>query len=396
MIASLALLAAAAQLTRLGNGIPIVVEPRTNGGLVCVQALVDASDLTPEQLGGLEYVVACLLRESERLSVSELRALADRSGGAIESELTRDCVRIEITVPATHLSHAALLLGETLRRTKFTEEGIAWAERKMARERADLRSLAHLAGIREVLAGAGCGPVDVERPKAGDAAALYAKVFRPERTAVGVVGDVSADDATRSLAGSLSTWEGGGARESRFRKAKGQGGHPDGYVTAAWVRKGPSVKGAEFPGWLLEVTALGRGKSSPLAKMVRRDGAWSYASGLSLTLRRSESVAVFFATFRGGDESAAERSEQMRVGLERELAALDKGRRLAAAKALAGFLAVGVAQADGRVGAFNQGMRGPRERAFWLAWGELRGLGFRFADEFPEVARLAAEKGDRM
>lgn len=396
MIASLVVLATAAQLTRLGNGIPIVVEPRQNGGLVCVQALVDASDLTPEQLGGLEYVVACLLRESERLSVSELRSLADRSGGAIESELTRDCVRIEITVPATHLSHAALLLGETLRRAKFTEEGIDWAQARMERERADLRSLAHLAGLREALASVGCGPVDVERPKAEEAAALYAKVFRPERTAVGVVGDVAFDEAARRLAGSLSTWEGAKFREPRFRRAKRQWSHPSGYVTAAWVRKGPPAKSADFPGWLLEVMALGRGKSCALARIVRRDGAWSYASGLSLTLRKAESVAVFFATFQGSKEQAAERSEQLGAGLERELASLDKGRRLAAVKALAGLLAVGVAQADGKVGAFNQGARGPRERAFWLAWGELRGLGYRFADELPEAARLAAEKSDKM
>ncbi|MCH8275047.1 MAG: insulinase family protein [Armatimonadetes bacterium] len=385
---TLLLALAAPQLIRLDNGIPVIVDPDLGNGLVAIQALIRADDLNAEELGALELVVESLLVETEQFSVRRLRRLAWYVGGLVDVTLVGGVVCIEITTETSHFGPAVTLLSSVLTRPRFTPEGLAAAAVRIAdtRSRAVRNPLSH--PLRQFRAELGTGPRPVEGFGAESAAALHKRVFRPERVAIGVVGDVEPEAAARRLSGSLGSWmpEPASRTALRLRPAPVR---LSGKMEAAMAAfRGPKLSDPRFPAWLTLAYAVGRGKGALVNGRFREELGWAYVTGITFSFRRDGTTAIAYALFQASGLEAKEIADRRRV-----LAQVLRGagerltdEQIERAKAfLIGQYAVGRGSGDGRPAAFSQGHSRASERAYWLAWWELSGTGFRMDERFPEL-----------
>ena len=385
MILAIAVAAAVGpQLTRLPNGIPVIVDS-AGTNTVSIQVLVRTDDLTPNELGAAETLVGALFGETENYSLRELRRLAWSIGGSVAAESAGDCLRLEITTSADRLRPTAAFISDALRRPAFTQLSLDEAREAAVRREEWLDRTPPLRDIRIALADKGIGPIAVTRLSAEQAKALHAKVFRPERIAIAVVGNTTTDAVATIFGASLGHWQSGEPprlpilRPDPPRKAIG-------FHTATVTVRGPVPKHADYPAWAVACTAFGEGKSGFLNRKYRVQEGVSYVLGSHFTFAARSSYCTFYVSWTGSN-GVADLPETLK-------AFKPNAEDIERAKAyLAGRYAVGGPTEVGRIGGFSVGHETDASRAFWLAWWELKGAGISRDGSFPKSVGEVTHEG---
>lgn len=370
------------QLMRLPNGIPVIVQATTDQR-VAVEVLVRADDLTAIETGGMETLAGALLGETENYSLNELRRLAWSVGGSISTTFAGDCVRLSITTTAERLSPTAALISDALRKPAFTPESLAQAKLAEREHQNWIDRTPPLRDIFAALGNRGLGSVPVTTLTRDQALALHAKVFRPERVTIAVVGKVGADDVAKVFGASLGLWNSNEPDRAQPLRAD----LPRSAVafrSALALVHGPDAKSPEFVPWMIACVALAEGKGSFLNQEYRVMRGSSYVVGSYLTFREGRSFATFYVSTTGDaptDLVARVANFTPTSGAIRRARAFLSGRYL-----------VGGPTDAGRIAGFAVGHESPANAAFWLAWWEMRGAGIARDAKFPAMVTAASDE----
>jgi predicted Zn-dependent peptidase len=385
----LAAVAFAPQLITFGNGLPVIVDYDPDSPFVTLVSLSRCDDQSPDRLLALEIACRAIMRETQTFSTQRLQYLSWLVGGRVEAELAGDTVRIEITTAPSHFSLAATLLSELTQRASFSQEALAEASRDLEKDLERRELMPWYPSIREFRGELGIGPRGPIQMRTDVTRALWQHVVRPDRTAIAIVGGVSPSDVERRLTSSFGLWELDPA--PGFRIPRGQFG-PNPVRRHAVVMasvEGPPVTSNRFAAWLVFCGAMGWGTGSALHRVIRNELGWAYQTGCSVSFRHEKSHAIFHFSFvRTPSFGEREQSlKEMLASAERTISKSDVDR----AKSLQiGQYLVGSGGPEGIV-PFGQGHVAIWDRAFWLAWWQLRG-GFERDSSFKEeIANVAHE-----
>ena len=213
--------AAAAPLAHrevLTNGIRLLVAPRPAVPIVVVRAYVRAgSAFDPGDAPGLANLTAELLTRGTTVRTApELDRAIEFVGGSLEAEAGRDGATVSLAVLKKDLDLGLDLLAEVLLRPAFPEEEL---RRKVADIEAAIqrseespeavggRALARLLYPGHPYAHPVPGTVEsVGKLTREQVVAFHRARYRPDATAIAVVGDVTVDEARAGLSRRLSAW----------------------------------------------------------------------------------------------------------------------------------------------------------------------------------------------
>jgi len=370
------------QLTRLPNGIPVIVQ-KTSDRLVAVEVLVRADDLDPIESGAVETLAGALLGETENYSLNELKRLAWAVGGSISASFAGDCVRLSITTSPDRLNPTATLISEALRKPAFSSESLS-AAALMGREHQNwLDRTPPLRDIYTSLAKHGLAPQPVTALTREQAISLHRKVFRPERVAIAVVGDITAEAVSEALGASLGLWRaedpprGSAIRPDAPRKAVA-------FESSLSTVVGPPVRAVGFAPWLVACVAFAEGKGSSLNGEFRVKLGLSYLTGSYLTFREGATYCTFYVT---ASSDSVNGLSELATGFRPSSEAIHRAKAY-----LAGRYAVGGATDIGRIAGFSAGHETQVLQAFWLAWWEMRGAGIERDAKFAEMIASVSDE----
>jgi predicted Zn-dependent peptidase len=351
------------QLTRLANGIPIIVETTTDP-LIAISVLIRTDDLPPLEMGAVQILSGALFGETQNFSLRQLENLTWESGGGISSIFAGDSIRLQLTTTKDRLLPTTSLLNETLRNPTFDEAELG---RAIAANRRYQRWLDETIPLREIslsLAKIGLAPSPITEMTVTQAAALHGKVFRPNNISIAAVGPVDPEALANAFGGTLGHWN---PQPPKPIKPFHEEMHrPNAsFDTALMTVQGPSPKDQKFGAWLVACATIAEGKRSLLNRIYRVERGVSYLLGQVINIRKGISYATFFVSTSG------KRPQDLS---ETVLRANISDQEVARAKALvAGRHVVGGLGELGFPESFSVDHRSLPRRAFWLAWWEMQG-----------------------
>jgi zinc protease len=205
----------------LGNGLRVIVAQMTAYPIVTMLAVVEAgATRDPAGSEGLAQLTTRALPEGTRsMDALELAERLESLGTTLDTGADWDSAILQLTALSSRVEDAFDVLAETLRYPAFPESELERlrAERlaDLAQLRAEPRGLADVFFSRLLYDGAS----RFSRLAGGDEksiaglthdriAAYHSEYYRPESTALMIVGDVSADEAVRHASRYLGDWAG--------------------------------------------------------------------------------------------------------------------------------------------------------------------------------------------
>lgn len=378
-----------AQLFQLPNGMPLIVEHDPDDQLVTLLALAKCDDQPPDRLAALEILCKAVMRETQSFSTTRLRYLSWLVGGRVEVDFTGESIYIEITTAPSHFSLAATLLYEMAQRPSFSEQALTSAFKDAELDWLELSRSPWFIPVRRYRAELGIGPRGPVGLNPAVAQALWQSVVRPNRMALAIVGGGSAETATARLSSSFGLWTPDPA--PRFQMPRGHVDREPKPTHAAAIAaiRGPLPEDPGFAAWMVLCSAVAWGAGSKLHRTLRDELGLTYQIGCALTFRQKGSHAIFHVAFSPGLHSKPRMDslEAILRSLPEKLSQEDVTR---ARELLRGQYRV--APGGPRLSPFGQGQLTTWNRAYWLAWWQLRG-GFDKADSFPEdVGRVGLDE----
>lgn len=205
----------------LPNGATLIVSEQRNLPIVMMAATIDAgSRLDPPGREGLANLTAELLTEGTATrSASEISETVDFIGASLGSQADSDQAGVSMSVLGKDLASGVALLADVLQNPSFPDEEI---ERRREATIAGIRAEEERPGIvaakafQRALFGAGPygHPVEgtlqsVARLTREEIQSFFARYYRPDRTIITVVGDVSVSEIETRLASALASWKQG-------------------------------------------------------------------------------------------------------------------------------------------------------------------------------------------
>jgi zinc protease len=203
----------------LGNGLRIIVAPMIAYPVVTILAVVEAG-ATRDPVDGLAQLTTRALAEGTRtMDALELAERLESLGTTLDTGADWDSAILQLTALSSRVEDAFAVLAETLRFPSFPEHELERlrAERMadLAQLRAEPRGLADVFFSRLLYDEAS----RFARLAGGDERSIplltrerivrYHEVhYRPDATALMIVGDLSADDAVRHASRYLGDWAG--------------------------------------------------------------------------------------------------------------------------------------------------------------------------------------------
>ncbi len=390
MTGLLAALAVSPELIRLANGIPLIVDFREDSSLVTLVALARCDDQPADRLAALEVACRAVMRETQTFSTQRLRYLSWLVGGRVEVELANDTVRFEVTTAPSHFSLAATLLSEVTQRVSFGYASLEKASADVARDQDSRATMPWYPGVREFRGELGIGPRGPVGLTPAVASALWQEVVRPERMSLAVVGAMPTEAVVSRLSASFGLWEPVPAPGFRVPRGRHQAEQARPHASIMAAVRGPNVESDRFAAWLVYCTSIGWGAGSVLHSTIRNQQGWAYQTGCALTLRKTESHAIFYFTYLKGPDPAERRDELNRL-LRAATETLDQASVNRAKALLAGQYEVSLGGPEGIV-PFGQGHVAEWDSAFWLAWWELRGGHSRDTKFVEEIRAVTLEQ----
>lgn len=204
----------------LVNGLKVVVAPRTGLPLVSVTLLVLAGpEADPPGRPGVAAMTASLwpkgaLRNGRPVSASDLARQAEALGGALDARSHWGASTLAMTVTTSRADEALALMADVLRRPLLAEDEL---ERARAQALDALRVTLGSPGEVAALAlrrafwgavphGAVAPPAAVQRLQRTDLQAFQSLWVRPDRVALVLAGDISAEQAQALAQRLLGDW----------------------------------------------------------------------------------------------------------------------------------------------------------------------------------------------
>jgi zinc protease len=280
----------------LPNGIVVLVAERPTLPIVSVRVAVDAgSVLDPPDQAGLANLTALLLtRGTEGRTGSEIDRAIEFVGGSLEGEGGRDGSTVSLDVLRKDLSLGLDLLADVVTRPTFpAEEHDRQLEELRAAVRREEEDPGAVAGrrfrplvfpghpYRLPVLGTDASLQAITRD---DVAAFYRRAYRPDRTVVAVVGDVTAGEVRGQLQARLGAWSVAGSGPPSPGPAPV--GSPPGTellgrdLTQATVLLGQATVARTHPDYYPLAVAshlLGGGSSARLYLRVREERGLAYS-----------------------------------------------------------------------------------------------------------------------
>lgn len=289
----------AVEVSRLSNGIPVLYERETGAATVSIGAVVRTDDLTPRELDAIEALVDSWHGGTESLTLHRLNALAAQSGGRIVVAPAADCVRFDATVPRESFPLAITLLSELFLRPQISADSIREG-RDQRRRTLPIAEHPLEQGVRALLHRAGLLGSGVPSDSPEEVDAVWRKVFRPERVAIGVVGDVPLEQVVQRIGASLGSWQPTTPqREGRARAGESRRAMDGRQPVVGVLLRGPPPADAAFPAFLVGIAALLEGKGSIVGREIRYGRSLAYEAGV-LRFVRGEGTWAFY--YLGSDE----------------------------------------------------------------------------------------------
>jgi zinc protease len=298
----------------LPNGLVLLVAERPALAIVTVKVEVAAgATADPADRAGLANLTALLLtRGTPGRTGAELDRAIEFVGGSLEGEGGRDASALSLAVLKKDFGLGLDLLAAALRRPSFPPDEFA---RKREEVQAAVRQgeedpgeVADQLLRRLVFPGDPYGrPVvgtdaSLARMTRADCVRFHARHYRPDRTVVAVVGDVTAEEARAAVTARLGDWRGSGSPAPVPRPAPVAGVARTETVprelTQATVLLGQATIARQDPDYyplLLAAYVLGGSSSSRLYARVREERGLAYAidAELAPALRGGLFVVAF-------------------------------------------------------------------------------------------------------
>ncbi len=205
----------------LANGLRIIVSPVPAYPVVTMLAVVEAgATRDPRDAEGLAQMTTRALAEGTRsMNALQLAERLETLGTTLDTGADWDSAIVQLTSLATRVEDAFAVLAEVLRFPDFPESEL---ERLRAERLADLAQLrAEPRGLSDVFFSrllysaesrfarlAGGDEASTQRITRDRIVAYHAEYYRPNSTALMIVGDISVDEAVKHASRYLGDWAG--------------------------------------------------------------------------------------------------------------------------------------------------------------------------------------------
>lgn len=205
----------------LSNGLRVMVAPVRAFPVVTTLAVVEAgATRDPRDYEGLAQLVTRGLSEGTRhMNALELTTRLEMLGTTLDTGADWDSAIVQLTALSSRVEDALAVLAEVLRYPAFPEHEL---ERLRAERRADLAQLrAEPRGLSDVFFSrllyepasrfarlAGGDERSIERLSRDEVVKYHATYYRPDATALMMVGDIDVDTAVRIASAQFGDWSG--------------------------------------------------------------------------------------------------------------------------------------------------------------------------------------------
>lgn len=205
----------------LSNGLRIMVARMPAIPVVTTLAVIEAgATRDPRDFEGLAQLVTRALTEGTRhMNALELTTRLEMLGTTLDTGADWDSAIVQLTALSSRVDDALAVLAEVLQHPSFPEHEL---ERLRAERRADLAQLrAEPRGLSDVFFTrllyepssrfarlAGGDERSIEKLSREQVVSYHATYFRPDSTALMLVGDIDIDHAVRMASAHFGTWEG--------------------------------------------------------------------------------------------------------------------------------------------------------------------------------------------
>ena len=205
----------------LSNGLRVMVSPMHAYPVVTVLAVIEAgATRDPRDAEGLAQLTTRALAEGTRdMNALQLAERLETLGTTLDTGADWDSAIVQLTALASRVDDAFTVLAEVLRYPSFPDGEVARlrAERlaDLAQLRAEPRGLADVYFSRLLYAAesrfarlAGGDEQSMTRITRERIVEYHARYYRPDATALMIVGDITVDDAVRHASRCLGDWTG--------------------------------------------------------------------------------------------------------------------------------------------------------------------------------------------
>lgn len=206
--------------TRLGNGMRLVIAPRTELPLVSVELLVEsgAADDPAGKKGLASFTAGLMRRGTKSRSADEIDGAIEFVGGTLETGAGQDATVISASVTSEHLALALDIVGDVALNPSFPKEEFQVQKRRLVGlltqalddpgTVADRAMLGALLGAEHPYSLPSTGTrASVASFKLSDVRSAHARNFTPERATLFVVGDVAPRTVRKLVEEAFGGWE---------------------------------------------------------------------------------------------------------------------------------------------------------------------------------------------
>jgi zinc protease len=310
---------------KLDNGLTVWLVPEAGFPKVAFTlAIRGGYTADPKDRPGFADLIAATVTQGTRnRSAKQVAEDLEAAGGDLSGNATPDSILIETSVLSSKADAALQILADVMQQATFADQEVAIAKSNLSSalqaNEADpsflgRRALYHALFGEHPYAITSPTEESISKTTAADLRTEYARRFRPDRTLLIAVGDLSEQSLLATIRTSFAAWKSGG-EEAPINAAR-----PASLVSKAivYVPRANSVQTALYLG------TLGPNRSAPdyaaarvgnalyggmfgsrLVNNIREDKGYTYSPGARLTLNRETGVLVTRADVRNAVTGAS-------------------------------------------------------------------------------------------
>lgn len=388
--------------TILSNGLTVLVRPEPESSVAAIEVFVrvGASDEDESNAGIGQLLTGSILAGTEVHSATKLARLVSEVGGNFHALWQWNCLEIYAVTTPEMCEEAVGLLADAVLRSKLDSAAVEYSklaiQREAGRQEDDPFNCAYTALRRLVHRGTAYDRAylgDVDRVRAISTTQLrefYRSSLSPDRIVISVVGDVDPARVTHEVEVRFGNVVRRAADRGPIQSETPPTGGAGKLViekptAAAYVMLGYPAPGVDDPGYPAMCVAnvlLGGSKSSLLFTRLREERGLGYQVGsLYPALRGGSHIAAYL----GMDSARAtpEMLETVGAAMAEQVGVLRSG----------GFTDDDLGRAKRfLIGSHAIKHERTRDRAFYLGWHEVMGLGYQYDFQYAEKIKAVSRE----
>lgn len=297
--------------SKLANGMRLIVVEKRDLPIVTATVVAPAGGTRdPAGKAGTASLAAALLTKGTATrSAEQIAQQIESLGGSIGAGADWDAAFATVTVKADQVEPALTVLADVARNPAFAQEELDRARKQtvdgVSVQLKDPAALAGIAASRAVFGNRAYGnllsgtPTSLPRITRDDIASAYARAWSPDQSALVVVGDISAKDATQLAQKLFGDWKPGNvtyiaapvtaAPKPRVIVVDLPEAGQAGVVVA---RPGIARNDKDFYAAQVANATLGVGFTSRLNREIRIKRGLAYGAGSSVDARRAPGIVT--------------------------------------------------------------------------------------------------------